>query len=75
MNSMKLTLFISTLIILAIIGSSCGEDTGTCTTTCISNSTGNNLGSNTYNDYTRKECQEALENRQTNLTDCTMEWN
>ncbi|MDA0195036.1 MAG: hypothetical protein O2887_08535 [Bacteroidetes bacterium] len=72
---MKLTLFISALIILATIGSSCGEDTGTCTTTCISKSTGTNLGSVSYENYTRKECQEALENRQTILTDCSMEWN
>jgi len=51
-----------------------GEETGTCSTTCFSESTGNNLGTVTYDNYTRKECEQALESRQTILTRCTMAW-
>lgn len=59
---------------LLLLCFSCGEETGTCSTTCFSKSTGQNLGTNTYPNYTRKECEELLENRQTSLTDCFLEF-
>jgi len=68
---MKGMLFIIALGL--IVG--CGGKTGECTTTCFSKSTGQNLGSVTYPNYTKSECEEQLRNRQTNLTDCTLEWN
>ncbi len=58
-----------------VIFSGCGEETGPCTITCISISSGANLGTNTFQNYTRDECEEALENRQTNLTTCSLEFN
>ena len=54
---------------------SCGDKTGPCTTTCFSKSSGQNLGAVTYDNYTKSECEAQLAARQTNLTDCTMEWN
>ena len=58
-----------------VIFSGCGEETGPCTITCFSNSSGANIGTNTFQNYTRDECEEALGNRQTNLTNCSLEFN
>lgn len=68
---MKSSLYIIVLCLLT----SCANKTGECSTTCFSKSTGQNLGTVTYDNYTKSECEEALFNRQTNLTDCTLEWN
>jgi hypothetical protein len=51
-----------------------GEETRTCSITCFSRSTGNNLGTASYDNYTREECGQALENRQTSLTECSLAW-
>jgi len=73
MRSMLRTLGI--FICLLVGGLSCGEKTGRCTTTCFSKSSGANLGAVTYENYTQSECEQALNNRQTTLTTCTMAWN
>ena len=69
-NSLGLILFLGLEIF-----SGCGEDTGPCTITCFSNSSGANLGAVTFDNYTSDECEQALENRQTNLTNCSLEFN
>lgn len=73
---LTLTTWILFCALLALVPacSAFGEDTGTCAVTCYSKSTGNNLGTESYNNYTRKECDQALENRQTILTQCTSTW-
>ena len=68
---MKGSLYIIALCLLI----SCANKTGECTTTCFSKSTGQNLGSYSYDNYTKSECETLLQNRQTNLTDCSYEWN
>ncbi len=68
---MKALLSISVFIFLF----ACGEKTGECSTTCFGKSSGQNLGTVTYQNYTKADCEQALQNRETNLTDCTMEWN
>ena len=78
-NTITITsyLFIFMVVFLLVSISACGifgEDTKSCTTTCFSKSTGQNLGSVTFDNYTKEECEEALNNRQTILTDCNMEW-
>ena len=67
-------LLLCALLVLVPSCSAFGEETGTCSITCFSRSTGNNLGTENYDNYTRKECDQALENRQTILTQCTLEW-
>ncbi len=62
------------LLVLLPACSIFGEKTKTCSTTCFSERTGDNLGTVSFDDYTRKECEEALENRQTILTQCTLTW-
>ena len=78
-KAITITLYLSIILfVLSLVSmSACSifeAETKTCTTTCFSKSTGANLGSSSYEDYTKEECEEALKNRQTILTECTMEW-
>ena len=67
-------LLLCVLLMLIPACSAFGDETGTCSITCFSKSTGNNLGTDVRENYTRKECDQALENRQTILTECTLSW-